>query len=157
MPTGVDLRKRDIPLKAAEFGTSHWTVPEGRGELGCGEGFESIQVGRQGHIMRLKRGFVALLSVDIIGTDVETIVTAKDPIANVPGEIIGYRAGIPEFDGEVGNAATCVDDIRLGNRASRACLYAEGTAPTEIGSRFVRGELERGQDFSQQQPRPELR
>ena len=75
--------------------------------------------------------------VSIPGTENLTVITAIDPMPQGLSE--NDRDSARMLDGEVGNTATGIKDIRRDNGLGRAYIDTGRTTPTMILDRFIDG------------------
>ena len=86
-------------------------------------------------------------------TDIQAIVASEDLVSHTRLQVLRDDRGLAaQFDREVGNAACGVDDVRLGDGPRRTGLNTERAAPAQIGCRLIGFEIQRRQDFPEQQP-----
>jgi len=124
----------------------------------CEEGAEGVGVeGEEGAEGVLKdfgtgveSGFAGDLSEAIPRAGVEAVVTAVDAVAEGGAEVLGDGAFV--LDGEVGNAAFGLHFLRAGDGVGGAGLDASGAFSAVIGRGGVRGEIEGGEEFAEEEP-----
>jgi len=91
------------------------------------------------------------------GTDILADVTAED-VPSQPGPAIGWDFPA-QLDRQIRDAEPRVDGVSAGSRndgVRRARFDAARASPAAIGRGSVRLQLERGENFSQEDPRPQL-
>ena len=138
-------------MKSGVFCAADGTVFERGGEGLLVHLRQSQQRRGTGERGRLEAGFGGWSGLDVVGADVQAIVAAENPVAQLSPEVLGDRRfGAAQFDGQVGDAASGIDDVWLGDRAGRTGLDAERAASAEIGSRLIRLQLQGRQNFSQE-------
>ncbi len=139
------------------FRPANRAMPEGRCEFGLSEALQLSQIRGEGNGRGLEGGLVGGDGIHIVWTGVQTIVAAEDPIADPVLQVVRYRAGIPKLDGEIRDASSRIDHIGFCDGLRRAGPNTQGAAAAKIGSRVVRLQIQRRQNFAEQQPGTELR
>ena len=88
--------------------------------------------------MGAKAGSLVASARKIEGTDVQAIVAAEDAIAHLSSEIVRDDfAAAAQFDCQVGDTESGIDDIGLDDGAGRTSLNTEGTASAQICGWFI--------------------
>jgi len=93
---------------------------------------------------------MACLRELVPGAHREAIVAAIDAIADGFSKFARNRALV--LDGEIGNAAPCVELVRRGKRGGRADIEAGPARTAMIGLRFALRQIERRKDSAEKQP-----
>ena len=110
------------------LGTPDWAVMKTRGKLGFSEADAFLQIRSQRVGRRLERGFESGRLLDVIGTDIETIIATEHAVPEFAAKfIIDRLPASGQFNGEVRNAASSVNHIRLTDGARRAGADAQRT------------------------------
>ena len=102
----------------------------------------------------LEGGVAGGLGEAVPGTGVEAVVAAVDATAEGAAELEGD--GAFAFDGEVGEAAAGVHLTGGGDGLGGAGGDAAGAGAAVVGGFLVRGQVEGGDDFSEEEPGAEL-
>ena len=143
----------DGPQKSAMRGSPNGAMAETCRKLRVGEAgvFRQLRSQRVGR--RLERGFGGGRGLYVIWADIETVIAAENTVPQFAAEFIRDRiAGTGQFNGEVGNAAAGIDDVRLSDRTRGTGAHAQRTGFTEIDGRLIGIQLHGRENFSQQQP-----
>ena len=99
---------------------------------------QSLEVGSKGQGGGGNGWFTRRVCPQVEGTDVQAIVAAEDAIAHLSGELVrdGLSAAA-QFDGQVGDTESGIDEIGFDDGAGRTSLDAKGTASAQICGRFI--------------------
>ena len=90
----------------------------------------------------------------IVGTCIQTVVTAEDSVAGGGLQLFGNSPFL--LDRQVGETQSGIHDIGFCDSSRRAGANTERAGPAKIASGFIRVQGGRGQDFAQKEPRPVL-
>ena len=143
----------DRPQKSAVLGPPDGAEAETRRKLGFGEAGAFCQLRSQRVGRRLERGFGGGRCLDVIRADIQTVIAAENTVPQFAAEFIGDRiAGTGQFNGEVGNAAAGIDDVRFSDSARGTGADAQPTRFAEIDGRLIGIQLQCRENFAQQQP-----
>src|SRR5690606_15359218 len=80
------------------------------------------------------------------------VITAVDPVADLAPELEGY--GTFQLDGEIGNAASCIEFVGTDNRTRRAHIDTRAASSAMRLLRLVDRELDVGVELAQEKPGP---
>ncbi len=98
----------------------------------------------------MKGWFAGEACLQIERTHIETIVAAKNMIAELPLQVVRYRGGFPAmFDRQIGEAAVGIHDVGFCDGLRGAGLNTEGAASAEVRRRFVGLQLQGRENFAQ--------
>ena len=150
----IPQRDADITEQAAAFGAQHRSAGEALFETGIVEREQCDQI-RRGKLrsrMRLhQRRFLREL-VPRAGS--KTIVTTIDAVPD-GGAQFDWDAAL-EFDGQVGNTTTGIEQEGRGDGLRRTRGDAAGAGAATIFLRNIGREFKRGYDFGEEEPVAEL-
>src|SRR5689334_14868228 len=123
---------------------------EARAKRGIIEPCEFSQLWRAQFITRGQLRFAPLLRELVPWAHRKAVVATIDAIADLLAELKRDRSLV--LDGEIGNAAPCIEFVRRGKGFGRAYVEAgvAGAAMIDLG--LVARQIERGEDRAEEQP-----
>ena len=151
---GVAEGDADVAEEGGAFDAFDGAFGEEGAESGVVEGEEVAEAVVEDGGAGLEGGVVGGLGEAVPGTCVEAVVAAVDATAEGAAELKGD--GAFAFDGEVGEAAAGVHLTGGGDGLGGAGGDAAGTGAAVVGGFLVRGQVEGGDDFSEEEPGAEL-
>lgn len=84
--------------------------------------------------------------IGVVGADIQTVIAAKDPVAQLEGQLLGdFVLRTVQLDGQVGDALVGVHDVRFCDCTGRASSEAQHAGPTEVGAGLIWLQVERRQ------------
>lgn len=111
-----------------------------------------IHLGQRGQLrsQRQERGLESPLrrggGIGVVGTDVQAVIAAKDPVAQFRSQFLRDLVPRPvKLNGQVGDAPASVHHVGLHYRAGWTCPDAQRAGPTEVGAWFIWLQVERRQ------------
>ena len=121
----IGERPGEIALESGVFCAADGTVFERGGEGLLVHLRQSQQRRGTGERGRLEAGFGGWSGLDVVGADVQAIVAAENPVAQLSPEVLGDRRfGAATLDGEVGDAKPALYGVRRGDCAGGTSLVA---------------------------------
>ena len=142
-----------VAKETAPFGSLEGTLLERGRKTLLADLSQSLEARSEGQGGGGKRWFTRRVCTQVEGADVQTIVAAEDAIAHLRGKIVGDSfPSAAQFDGQVGDAESGIDDIGFDDGAGRASLNTEGAASAEVCGRFIRFQFQSHEYLSEQEP-----
>ena len=134
----IVLCNPQIAKEAAPFGSFEGALPKRGRKTFLTDLSQNLEIGSEGQGSGGKGWFIRCVCPQVEGTDVQAIIAAEDAIAHLNGELV--RDGLStaaQFDCQVGDTESGIDEIGFDDGAGRACLNTEGAASAQICSRFI--------------------
>jgi hypothetical protein len=128
-----------VTKEAALFGSFEGALLERGHKTLLADLSQSLEAGSEGQGGGSKGWFTRRVCPQVEGTDVQAIVAAEDAIAHLSSELVrdGLSAAA-QFDCQVGDTESGIDEIGFDDGAGRTSLNTEGTASAQICARFIR-------------------
>jgi hypothetical protein len=144
----------DVAEESAAFGTEDGGTGEAGAEGGVVEGEQIVERGGVEVVASVRGKESGLGGEPVPGARGEAIVTPVDAVADEGAQVLGD--GSLELDGQVRDATTGIEGEGRGERVGGAGVEAAGALAAEISRGWVGGEFGLGQDFSEEEPVPEI-
>jgi len=144
----------DVAEESAAFGAEDGGTGEAGAEGGVVEGEQIVEGGGVEVVAAVRGEESGLRGEPVPGAGGEAIVAPVDPVADEGTQVFGN--GALEFDGQVRDATTGIEGEGRWERVGGAGVEAAGALAAEVPRGWVDGEFGLRQDFSEEEPVPEI-
>ena len=135
------------------FGSFERTLFEGGRKTLLVDLSQSLEAGGEGQGGGGNGWFIRRVCSQVEWTDVQAVVADEDAVIQLSGEFVGdERSFTTQLDSQIGNTKSSVDDIGFDDGTGGASLNTEGAASAQICGRLIFFQIQRRQNFPEQEP-----